>query len=81
MFYIKHENDGVTVKAEITDENVFTICPECGKEHAVNLQEILCAGNADLYSTQVYCHKCSVGRAKKHPEEPWAEMVSREDDA
>ncbi|MEA4955885.1 MAG: hypothetical protein VB096_10320 [Pseudoflavonifractor sp.] len=76
MFYMKHKG----TKLEITGDNVFTTCPQCGKEHSVDLQEIFFTGNADLYSTQVYCHKCSVERAKKHPEEPLAEMVAREDD-
>ena len=65
MFYIKHENDGVTVKAEITDENVFTICPECGREHAVDLSEIFKGGDADFYSTAVYCSTCSAKRVSK----------------
>lgn len=65
MFYIKHESDGVTVKAEITDENVFTICPECGKEHGVDLSEVFKGGDADFYSTSVYCPECSAKRLNK----------------
>ena len=76
MFYMKHKG----TKLFIESDNVYTACPQCGQEHQVDLQEILCTGTADLYSTQVYCHKCSVERAKKHPEEPWAEMVAQEDD-
>lgn len=59
MFYIKAKlSDGVTIKTEIT-ENVFTVCPECGREHAVDLVEVLRGGDADLYSTQVLCSECS----------------------
>lgn len=65
MFYIKHESDGVTVKAEITGENVFTICPECGREHAVDLSELFKGGGADLYSTAVYCPECSAKRVSR----------------
>ena len=36
MFYLKHNGE----KLPIEGGNVFTICPECGREHAVDLQEI-----------------------------------------
>lgn len=63
MFYIKAEiAEGVTIKAEITDENVFTICPECGVEHRVELDDILKCEHADLCSTAVCCAKCSAAR-------------------
>ena len=66
MFYIKTRlNEGTTLKSEITDENVFTICPECGKEHAVDLSEIFKGGDADFYSTQSYCPECSARRAPR----------------
>lgn len=65
MFYLKQECDGITVDAVITDENVFCICPECSREHSVDLSEIFKAGNADFYSTRVYCEKCSAKRTKK----------------
>jgi len=28
--------DGVEIKVEITSENLFDVCPQCGKEHNVN---------------------------------------------
>ena len=41
MFYIKTKlPDGKTVKTDVTDENVFTRCPECGKEIGVDLAEL-----------------------------------------
>ena len=62
MFYTKTTINDTTIKTEITDENVFTICPECGREHAVDLQAILCGGDADLLSTSVYCAECTEKR-------------------
>jgi transcription elongation factor Elf1 len=59
MFYVKMEFNDLSVKADITDENVYTICPVCGKEHQVDLQELLTTGEADLYSTSVFCKECS----------------------
>lgn len=52
-FYLKHYGS----KAYITNENVYTVCPQCGKEHCVNLRDVFTDG--DLYSTQVYCPSCS----------------------
>lgn len=63
MFYIKTEvAEGVTIRAEITD-NVFTVCPDCGSEHRVELDDILKSEHADLYSTNVYCEECGKRRA------------------
>ena len=58
MFYLRHSGE----KLPIEGDNVFTICPECGREHAVDLQEILEGGSADLYGTAVYCEECSARR-------------------
>lgn len=74
MFYVKNGKE----KIEIHYDNVFTICPECGDEIQIDLQDLLGSGDADLYSTGVYCHACSVERAKKHPEEPWSEQLLNE---
>lgn len=59
MFFVKVKvNEATEIRAEITDENVFTICPVCGKEHAVEISEIYENGG-DLYSSQVICDECS----------------------
>ena len=58
MFYLNHKGE----KLPIEGDNVYTICPECGREHAVDLQEILEGGSADLYGTAVYCEECSARR-------------------
>ena len=56
MFFVKaNVNETTEIRTEITDENVFTICPVCGKEHAVDISEI----SGDIYSTQVLCSECS----------------------
>lgn len=66
MFYTKAKlSDGVTIKTEITDENVFTVCPECGKEFPIDLEGEIRHGGADLYSTQVLCSECSAKQANK----------------
>lgn len=57
MFYIKLNN---CTRIEITDKNVFTTCPECGKEFHVDLMELLHdSTDFDLYGTLVYCDECS----------------------
>lgn len=55
MFYMKYKGK----KLVISEDNVFTVCPRCGREHSVDLQDILMGGEADLYSTSVYCADCS----------------------
>lgn len=61
MYYIKAEiAQEVTIKAEITDENVFTTCPDCGVEHPVVLADTVDAdGRLDLFGTAIYCPECS----------------------
>ena len=60
MFYIKTKQYcGKTTTTEITDENVFTRCPECGREMPVDLAEIFADCEGDLFSTQVVCAACT----------------------
>lgn len=59
MFYVKTKiNDGITIRAEITYENVFTVCPKCNKEHRTDLVGIIASGG-DLHATTEYCAECS----------------------
>lgn len=59
MYYVKAEiAEGVTIRAEITDENVFNPCPRCGAEVAVDLAEIVTDSGLDLFGTAMYCDKC-----------------------
>lgn len=63
MFYVKVKiNDAVELTAQIHDDNVFTVCPECGQEVAIDIVELFHDSESDLYGTAVYCADCS--RAK-----------------
>ncbi|MCW6665287.1 hypothetical protein NHG32_06295 [Aerococcaceae bacterium NML191219] len=60
MFYIKQKlGQDLEIKVDIHDENVFTRCPYCGMEIAVDLVEVLSDGESDLYSTAVVCATCA----------------------
>lgn len=59
MFYVKREIDGTIIKEEITAENVFTICPRCGKELQVDLAEVFPDGEIDLEGTSIICKDCT----------------------
>lgn len=61
MFYLKYKGKNL----EIHDDNVYTCCPVCGKEHVVDLQDILSSDDGDLYGTAVYCSSCSAKHAKE----------------
>ena len=61
MFYLKHKGR----RLEIHDDNVYTRCPQCGKERVVDLQEILSSGDGDLYGTAIFCSSC----LEKHKKE------------
>jgi len=66
MFYIKSkQQSGKTVKTDITDENVFTRCPECERELPVDLAEVFGDGEGDLFSTSIVCSACTQKRQKK----------------
>ena len=65
MFYVKAQiGEGTQVTAEITAENVFTHCPDCGTELQVDLSELAANENFDLYGTGIYCSRCSTKRWK-----------------
>lgn len=61
MFFVKAKlSDEVTINTDITDENVYTVCPMCGKEHAVgDITELFRKGEFDLYSSSLYCRECA----------------------
>lgn len=63
MFYLKHKGK----KLEIYDDNVFTICPQCGKEHCVDIQDVLAHEGADLFGTAVYCKDCTIKNRRANP--------------
>ena len=60
MFYVKAQlSEETQVTTEITDENVFTRCPDCGCELQVDLAELASDEHFDLYGTGIYCSRCS----------------------
>ena len=66
MFYIKtRKRNGKTTRTEITDENVFTRCPECGRELSVDFAEVFGDGEGDLFSTAIICSACTKKRLPK----------------
>lgn len=67
MFYTKAQIDPNTaIVTEITEENVFTLCPDCGEELAINLNDVVGDnGLLDLFSTGVCCAECSKKRWKE----------------
>lgn len=54
MFYLKTGNE----KLWIEDTNTFTMCPVCGKEIQVSLEEAVMDGKLDLYGVSFCCEKC-----------------------
>lgn len=61
MYYVKEKINGVEVKIEINDENVFTRCIQCDKEMQIDIvEEIKCNPDFDLYGTGRICSpECS----------------------
>lgn len=56
MFYVKSQLDeSTTLLTEITDENVFTRCPDCGQEVSVDLNDVIDdEGQLDLFGMPVW---------------------------
>ena len=76
MFYVKSEiGEGVTLRTEITSENTFTTCSDCGREVAIDLNEAIVDGCIDLYGSGCRCERCSYEHALQYRDEPWAEML------
>ena len=66
MFYLKTKlANGKVVKTDITDENVFTRCADCGRELPVDIVEVFSDGEGDLFSTSIICSACTKKRAEK----------------
>lgn len=60
MFYVKTNRNR---RIYLEENNVYTTCPICGKEHNVSIPEIFSDGISDLYGTAVYCPECAKKRA------------------
>ena len=68
-YFVKGTTEaGEPVTLPLEDDNVFTHCPDCGKEHAVDLVGIASSGDFDLYGTAVYCQTCTKKRRKERGE-------------
>lgn len=60
MYFIKAElADGITIRSEITGENVYCTCPKCGAEVPVDLGAAVTEDGLDLYGTSVFCEACA----------------------
>lgn len=79
MFYIKTKiNEGTCITTEITDENTFTACVDCGRELQIDLDEAIIDGHLDLFGLGMRCEGCSYKHALQHRGEPWAEQIIAE---
>lgn len=67
MFYMKEKlENGNEVQIDITDDNVYTTCIDCGKEFKVDLVDTIKSVNRfDLYGTSLFCKECADKRIKK----------------
>lgn len=61
MFYVKEKiNEAMEVRIEVGCDNVFGICPRCGDEVQINLEDLANADDGlDLYGMAVYCDDCT----------------------
>lgn len=76
MLYVKTKiNEGTCVTAELTNENVYTHCFDCGHEIQVDLDEMIVDGHLNLFGMGIRCEDCSYKHALQHRGEPWAKML------
>jgi len=76
MFYVKTKiGEGTNITTEITDENTYTRCIDCGREIQMDLDEAIVDGHLDLFGMGIRCEDCSYKHALQHRGEEWAEMV------
>lgn len=71
MFYIKHPlttDPEVTaeLRVEITYDNVYTTCPQCGKEFNLDLLDLAKFIPHFDWDDSIFCKECS---AKRHAEQ------------
>ena len=72
MIYHKFKlTDNVEVKAELYEDEIFTDCPDCGKEIEVTLADFchIYMEEADLAGTSFFCNECTKKRQEIHKEE------------
>lgn len=59
MFYMKKKRKKLPI-----EDPIYTICPMCGCEHEIDITDVLTTGG-DLYSTAVYCERCTRDRLRE----------------
>ena len=56
--------DGSIVNAELSAENIYSLCGKCGKEMRIDICEFTQEGCFEPDNSQMYCPECSKS-------EPW----------
>ena len=59
MCYVKECFNNVEVTVDITEDNVFTRCPVCGEEIAVDLNALFHDWDGNLTNTALLCRDCA----------------------
>ena len=60
MLYLKEETkEGKYIVTELTDENVYCMCPICGEEHQIDIYRYLSLPIAS-FSQNVCCQSCTI---------------------
>lgn len=59
MFYVKERCNKAAVTVPISNKNVYTRCPGCGREIQVSLGEVFKVDDVSLDKTDVFCEMCS----------------------
>ena len=55
MFYLKEDGKKLIIRAD----NVYTICPRCGREHIVDLSDATFSDEFEIEFTHVFCNECA----------------------
>ena len=56
MFYVKsHLNSETLIEIELTADNIFTNCHECGTEYCIDLEELLRQLSRRQFSRIICC--------------------------
>lgn len=71
MIYAKAKiGEHAEVRIALDYDNVFTVCPQCGKEHSIDISEFFQDGDFD-FDCSVYCEDCSKKNLKQMEESAW----------
>ncbi|TFJ92174.1 hypothetical protein [Lentibacillus salicampi] len=60
MLYIKKSTDDVEMKMDLYEDEIFSSCPICGKEHEVQPDELahIIQSGDDFSGTSIFCNGC-----------------------